>query len=50
VGAKVHAAPVNDQQELQGIDQAGFAGVVGCHQGYSTVQRNSAREVTRAVE
>ena len=29
MGTEVHPAFVNDQQELQGIDQAGFTGIVG---------------------
>ena len=50
VRAKVHAAPVNDQQELQGIDQAGLARVVGRHQGDCAIQRKLGAGVARAAK
>ncbi len=45
VRPEIHTATVDDQQKLQGIDQAGLAGVVGRHQRDRTIERQLGARV-----
>ena len=48
--AKIHAATINDQQKLQGIDQTGLAGVVWSDEGHGAIQWQFGPRVTGAIE
>src|SRR5690606_2493570 len=50
VWTKVHPPPVDDQQELQGIDQTGLACIVRSHQRYRRIQRQLCALVASTVK
>src|SRR5690606_40229363 len=50
VRTKVHTAAVDDQQKLQGIDQAGLAGIVGRYQRDRTIERQLGTRVAGAAQ
>ena len=50
VCAEIHHPPVDDQQILQRIDEAGLARVVGCHQRHGTIERQLGAGIAGTVE
>ena len=48
--AKIHPPLIDDEQELQCVDQAGLASVVGCDHRHSRIQGQFGASIAGAIE